>query len=970
MGKKIKRRPRNIDKEKRVSNKVGGDEVAAEKVVGDQGGLDMVVADEVLVVKDRKTCTHVEKGVNLENLKKIELGKLVRCEDCRESSADRRDNKGKGKQGKKKGTGNGGTSKLIWVCLECGHFTCGGVGLPTTPQCHALRHARQNRHHCVVQLDNPQLRWCFVCSSLIPDEKAEKGEEHKDIIKEVVKLIKGRLSGAPVDVENVWFGSSSGNVKDSVKLENAERTGGYVVRGLVNHGNTCFFNSVLQNLIAIDQFRNSFIKLDLFFGPLTSSLKKLLDEASLESNTKNIISPKPVLKCISDRASQFKGYQQQDSHELLRCLLDGLQHEESAAKKVLSSVENEQTSNLGPLFVDMIFGGRLSSTVCCLTCRHSSIVYEPFLDLSLPVPTKKPASENILLASQTKKSKQPLKKEVKRGGKFRGKGKMDALPMLTQCSTSTAERDDSSCLTPSIVPVKEENMAELDDCSWMNFLGKDTSHNGHPSTSQNLEISIGPETQQVCDSDNVLQISLYSQQQVFLPHKEPIPELNSCADDVLLDVQSSEVILLPYKEEFSQNTVIPISSETQQIYESEDVLQNSLDSQQHGFLPNREPNQDLDFPELISYADVVPLQMQVSEVILLPFKGEIETTKEMESKVGEASSSIVVYAQDTLELDGLGDLFNEPEMLSSHGNGKTETLLIAGNMSESDPDEVDDTDAPMSIDRCLAYFVKPELLSNEQAWHCENCSLVAAKENQSKPTLKRQLNGDQLKSKNASLDLDEVRSSNTGFGNSYNGKLETDIGSTTTADCSVPQSEIIGEPNSKYSNGEISPSDKERDLDFGNATFSYRQTSCGEDPQRDIALNQSNSFPLEVSTSIVNSCSDQASDSCSVNEPGSMRKSVQQTPSSKFRLSAGEPSNGGESLDSKGVKVKRDASKRILIDKAPPVLTIHLKRFNQDARGRLSKMNGHVSFLDTIDLKPYMDSRCTYNLIYSFLITV
>ncbi|KAL0456719.1 UNVERIFIED_CONTAM: Ubiquitin carboxyl-terminal hydrolase 2 [Sesamum latifolium] len=34
-------------------------------------------------------------------------------------------------------------------------------------------------------------------------------------------------------------------------------------------------------------------------------------------------------------------------------------------------------------------------------------------------------------------------------------------------------------------------------------------------------------------------------------------------------------------------------------------------------------------------------------------------------------------------------------------------------------------------------------------------------------------------------------------------------------------------------------------------------------------------------------------------------------------------------------------------------------RFSQDARGRLSKLNGHVNFRETIDLKPYMDPRCT-----------
>ena len=31
--------------------------------------------------------------------------------------------------------------------------------------------------------------------------------------------------------------------------------------------------------------------------------------------------------------------------------------------------------------------------------------------------------------------------------------------------------------------------------------------------------------------------------------------------------------------------------------------------------------------------------------------------------------------------------------------------------------------------------------------------------------------------------------------------------------------------------------------------------------------------------------------------------------------------------------------------------------FSQDACGCLRKLNGHVDFMDTIDLKPYMDPR-------------
>lgn len=36
-------------------------------------------------------------------------------------------------------------------------------------------------------------------------------------------------------------------------------------------------------------------------------------------------------------------------------------------------------------FVDSVFGGQLASTVVCQECGDVSVVYEPFLDLSLPL---------------------------------------------------------------------------------------------------------------------------------------------------------------------------------------------------------------------------------------------------------------------------------------------------------------------------------------------------------------------------------------------------------------------------------------------------------------------------------------------------------------------------------------------------------------------------------------------------------
>ncbi|KAL0349190.1 UNVERIFIED_CONTAM: Ubiquitin carboxyl-terminal hydrolase 2 [Sesamum angustifolium] len=139
--------------------------------------------------------------------------------------------------------------------------------------------------------------------------------KHKEVLNEVVKLLKGRPGeGSTLDVEDVWFGS--GSVTTAIKSDysasiGAEGKAGYSIRG---------------------------------------------GEAGLKS----VVNPRSLFGSLCTKAPQFRGYQQHDSHELLRCLLDGLSTEELSARK---HAKSPQASIADPTFVDIIFGGRLSSTM-------------------------------------------------------------------------------------------------------------------------------------------------------------------------------------------------------------------------------------------------------------------------------------------------------------------------------------------------------------------------------------------------------------------------------------------------------------------------------------------------------------------------------------------------------------------------------------------------------------------------------
>ncbi|KAJ0094002.1 hypothetical protein Patl1_25996 [Pistacia atlantica] len=929
MGKKVDKKSRAAAKEKRAA-------AQSPKNVPQQSNQVESSDVGVAVVKERKACVHLDKGVDLDKFSaKFGSSDPIRCEDCREGANDRRGRKGKGKHGKKKGGASADSKsdlKAIWVCLDCGHYSCGGVGLPTTPQSHAVRHARQSRHPLVIQWENTHLRWCFPCNTLIPVEKTEEDGENKDVFSEVVKLMKGRSrDGSSVDVEDVWFGG--GSVTSEIKSEGILSVGGcldgkagYVVRGLTNLGNTCFFNSVMQNLLAMGRLRDYFLNMDVSFGPLTIALKKLFTETKPETGLRNVMNPRSFFGCVCSKAPQFRGYQQHDSHELLHCLLDGLCTEElGVRKKVNSSEENGISSNPGPTFVDSVFGGQISSTVCCVECGHSSTVYEPFLDLSLPVPTKKPPPKKAQ-PSRAKKAKPPPKKS----GKVRGKANKDIDIVTVQNSSSPAAIGESLSVSQSTAPPNEKVVRSSGDYSLSDSVGSSTVA-AESSSSQNFSAVAQPEDEQGLDNSMDQTVASFDDF-TWLDYIEP----ESTLDGHDLTLQNNDLF---FQDSGDKDKV------------SGDIL---MESSQIPSL-NEELNSKPDSSSMNPGEDELPLVAQVSEVILLPYNEESSTTGEMMSGDAEASSSVVGYGQEELDFDGFGGLFNEPEITArpvagpSLGGEGVDSGFVVGNSSESDPEEVDNSNSPVSVESCLAHFIKPELLTDDNAWDCESCSRTLQR--QKLEALKKQaklasqvlINGGETRKQNDLKTTKDI-SWTSEVKTLSNGDIKTDIHLDTSGGSLVLQNgktDSLNQTCVEFESGqtcEINPV--------------VSQGEEGTIEANDAVPEQSRSSGFWKSRS-QESIAHQVKDSHTIDESDSTGCTADDAQSS-------------EEINSLKVKVKRDATKRVLINKAPPILTVHLKRFSQDARGRLNKLNGHVNFGEMINLRPYMDPRCTDKEKYNY----
>ncbi|KAF6983219.1 hypothetical protein CFC21_001467 [Triticum aestivum] len=180
--------------------------------------------------------------------------------------------------------------------------------------------------------------------------------------------------------------------------------------GLHNLGNTCFMNSAIQSLVHTPPLVEYFLKeytqeintenpLGLQ-GELAVAFAELLRKLWTAGRTS--VPPRAFKSKLSRFAPQFSGYNQHDSQELLAFLLDGLHEDLNRVKKkpyieakdaddrpdeeFAEECWNYHKARNDSIIVDK-FQGQYKSTLVCPECNKISVTFDPFMYLSLPLPS-------------------------------------------------------------------------------------------------------------------------------------------------------------------------------------------------------------------------------------------------------------------------------------------------------------------------------------------------------------------------------------------------------------------------------------------------------------------------------------------------------------------------------------------------------------------------------------------------------
>eukprot|EP00094_Tigriopus_californicus_P002027 TCALIF_01953-PA protein Name:"Similar to USP46 Ubiquitin carboxyl-terminal hydrolase 46 (Pongo abelii)" AED:0.17 eAED:0.17 QI:0/0.8/0.63/0.90/1/1/11/530/644 len=177
--------------------------------------------------------------------------------------------------------------------------------------------------------------------------------------------------------------------------------------GLVNFGNTCYSNSVLQALYFCKPFREKVLeykaKNKRSKETLLTCLADLFHSIATQKKRVGTIAPKKFIARLRKEKVEFDNYMQQDAHEFLNFLINHINETIIGERTVVSATgktTNNNKTNANSdgggsssshgtenkhTWINDIFQGILTSETRCLNCETVTSKDEDFFDLSIDI---------------------------------------------------------------------------------------------------------------------------------------------------------------------------------------------------------------------------------------------------------------------------------------------------------------------------------------------------------------------------------------------------------------------------------------------------------------------------------------------------------------------------------------------------------------------------------------------------------
>lgn len=211
------------------------------------------------------------------------------------------------------------------------------------------------------------------------------------------------------DSKDPWASNDHNYSNNNQNISSLQGEPGKV--GLTNIGNTCFFNSGIQCIShamdLVKYFKSKQWAKDLnttnprgLKGELATAFSMLIQK--LWSDDLTSFLPTDFKEVMGKYAPQFSGTDQEDAHEFITFLLDGLNEDLNRSQSTPQPNEesiigngtddliistkslNYYRSKTNSIITDL-FQGLLRSELRCPKCKKTTTVFDPFLSLSLPL---------------------------------------------------------------------------------------------------------------------------------------------------------------------------------------------------------------------------------------------------------------------------------------------------------------------------------------------------------------------------------------------------------------------------------------------------------------------------------------------------------------------------------------------------------------------------------------------------------